>query len=70
MHPYDAYLVRLWSTQRGGVPGCRVALQNVSTGERHHFADLESLLAFWQGRMASPELGASDSDPDGVGSEV
>ena len=44
--PYQAYLIRLWSTRRGGVDGCRVSLQFVATGLRTNFPDLESLLAF------------------------
>ncbi|MCX6047701.1 MAG: hypothetical protein NT075_21595 [Chloroflexi bacterium] len=39
-----SYLLRLW---RSGASGeWRASLQSVQTGERHMFADLESLLAF------------------------
>ena len=48
--PYQAYLIRLWPTVRGGVAGCRVSLESVASGERKHFPDLESLLAFLQAR--------------------
>lgn len=41
---HHSYLLRLW---RGGEDGCwRASLQSVQTGERHMFADLESLLGF------------------------
>ena len=46
--PYQAYLIRLWPTQRGGVTGYRVSLQCVATGQRRNFPDLQSLLAFLQ----------------------
>jgi hypothetical protein len=38
-----SYLLRLW---HGGDGGLRASLQSVQTGERHMFANLESLLAF------------------------
>jgi hypothetical protein len=41
---HQSYLLRLW---RSGADGqWRASLQSVQTGERHMFADLESLLAF------------------------
>jgi hypothetical protein len=41
---YRSYLLRVW---RGGADGgWRASLQSIPTGERHMFADLESLLAF------------------------
>lgn len=44
-HPdYRAYLLRLWRS--GGDGSWRASLQSVRTGERHVFADMESLLAF------------------------
>lgn len=59
---YQAYLVRLWPTQRGGVADYRVAVQSVTTGERQHFADLASLVAFW--RSTKPAQDAEDIDGD------
>jgi hypothetical protein len=38
-----SYLLRLW---RGGEAGWRASLQSIPAGERHMFADLESLLEF------------------------
>ena len=41
---YHSYLLRLWC---GGADGVwHGSLQSTRTGERHMFADLESLLAF------------------------
>jgi hypothetical protein len=51
---YQAYLVRLWPTRRGGVPDYRVTVQSVGSGECEHFADLAGLLAFWQTLRTSP----------------
>ncbi|MEZ4869264.1 MAG: hypothetical protein R3C14_48525 [Caldilineaceae bacterium] len=39
-----SYLLRLWRS--GTDRAWRASLQSVQTGERHMFADLESLLAF------------------------
>jgi len=44
--PYQAYLIRLWPTVRRGVPGCRVSLESVSTGECRNFPGLDELLTF------------------------
>ena len=41
---HHSYLLRLWRSGADG--GWRASLQSVQTGERHMFADLESLLAF------------------------
>ncbi len=44
-HPdYRAYLLRLWRS--GADAHWRASLQSVRTGERHVFADIESLLDF------------------------
>ncbi|MFN8495025.1 MAG: hypothetical protein U0350_45900 [Caldilineaceae bacterium] len=41
---HHSYLLRLW---RSGADGSwRASLQSVQTGDRHMFADLDSLLAF------------------------
>jgi hypothetical protein len=39
-----SYLLRIW--RAGGDGGWRASLQSIPAGERHMFADLESLLAF------------------------
>jgi hypothetical protein len=39
-----SYLLRIW--RAGGEGGWRASLQSIPEGERHMFADLESLLAF------------------------
>jgi hypothetical protein len=39
-----SYLLRLWRS--GGSGALRASLQSIPAGERHMFADLESLLAF------------------------
>ena len=46
--PYDAYLVRLWPTVRGGTGGYRVSVQCVASGERTDLPDLQSLLSYLQ----------------------
>jgi hypothetical protein len=47
-----SYLLRLW--RNGAAGGWRASLQSVQTGERHMFADLESLLAFLCDHARSP----------------
>jgi len=44
--PYRAYLVRIWPTRRRGLESHRAAAEDVATGERKDFPDLESLFAF------------------------
>jgi hypothetical protein len=39
-----SYLLRIW--RAGSEGGWRASLQSIPEGERHMFADLESLLAF------------------------
>lgn len=43
-HRHHSYLLRLWCSSASGV--WQASLQSVQNGERHSFADLESLLAF------------------------
>lgn len=52
--PYQAYLIRLWSTRRGGEIGTRVSVQEVATGTRKDLPDLNSLLFFLQEQMERP----------------
>jgi len=54
-HPtQQSYLLRLW---RSGPDGqWRASLHAVQTGERHMFADLESLLAFLVEQSRPPPL--------------
>lgn len=59
---YQAYLVRLWPTRRGGAVDYRVTVQSVATGERRCFPDLEGLLAYWRDlREAPADAGHEDS---------
>lgn len=50
---YRAWLLRLWR-ETPSAPW-RIALENVSTGERQGFADLESMLAYLQTVCAGRE---------------
>lgn len=63
--PYRAYLVPIWSTGRRGLEDHRAAAENVATGDRKNFADLESLFAF----LETPTDDRSDRNredaPDG-----
>ncbi len=43
---YHAYLLRLWQTGEGDTAVWRVLLEDPRTGERHGFADLNSLFVF------------------------
>jgi hypothetical protein len=43
---YHSFLLRLWRESEHGA--WRVALENVTTGERYGFSDLTSLFAFLQ----------------------
>ena len=43
---YYSYLLRLWQVDGAGSPIWRASLEDVHTGTRRGFADLESLFAF------------------------
>ena len=43
---YRSYLLRLWQAQSGDSSIWRASLEDVRSGERHGFADLEQLFAF------------------------
>lgn len=47
---YSSYLLRIWHSAEGDPQGQgrRVSLQDLATGERLGFADLESLFAFFE----------------------
>ena len=68
--PYCAYLIRLWPTQRGGVPGYRVSAECVRTGERSELPDLESLVTFLRaegGEERKDRDSGLDSGRQGIG---
>ena len=44
--PYRSYLLRLWPVRREGLASVRVSIDDVVTGERLDFSDLESLFLF------------------------
>jgi hypothetical protein len=49
-----SYLLRIWCGAENGI--WRASLQSVHTGERHMFADRESLLTFLiEQRCSSPD---------------
>lgn len=48
-----SYLLRLWRGGAGG--GWCASLHSVQTGERHMFADVESLLAFLLEQASTPQ---------------
>ena len=53
---YGAYLLRYWQVRsdRPGQPSTwRFSLEEASMGERRGFRDLEALLAFLRGELAS-----------------
>ena len=49
----ESYLVRLWRDSRHS--GWRASLQQVRTGQTHHFARPEALWAFLQAEMAGTD---------------
>ena len=49
---YLAYMLRLWQVSCEGEPIWRASLESPHTGERHGFANLESLVAFLEEQTA------------------
>ena len=45
---YRAYLVRMWQVSSGGQKVWRALAEDAHSGERHAFADLSHLFAFFQ----------------------
>ena len=46
-----SYLLRLWQAGDSNSPAWRITLEDVSTRERHGFADLAGLAAFLDARI-------------------
>jgi len=51
---YLAYLLRLWQITSGGNIVWRASVESPHTGERHGFADLQTLFAFLEDKTGSP----------------
>jgi len=43
---YTSYLLRVWRVGEQGRTTCRALLENIATGERVGFSDLDGLLVF------------------------
>lgn len=54
-----SYLLRLW--RDGSKEAWRASLQSVQTGERHMFADLDSLVAFLLEQSSKPQAAQTKS---------
>jgi hypothetical protein len=54
----ESYLLRLW--RNSGHSGWRASLQQVRTGQTHHFARPEALWAFLQAEMAGADERAAE----------
>ena len=48
---YLAYMLRLWQVSSDGEPIWRTSLESPHSGERHGFANLETLFAFLAEQM-------------------
>jgi hypothetical protein len=69
---YHAKLLRYWQepdsepeSAQGGAPVWRFSLEDVHTGERHGFADLDALCVYLQSQTAPQQMRkARDSEAD------
>ncbi len=43
---YESYLLRLWESDEAGQLIWRASLESTETGQRHGFADLDSLFTY------------------------
>ena len=67
-HVHRSYLLRLW---RGGARSpWRASIQEVTTGEVTHFANIQALLAFIIAETESPDLPVDHTGMEGPGPEV
>jgi hypothetical protein len=62
---YQAYLLRLWRTNRRGQPVWRASLEDPHTGMQYGFASLAQLVTFLNQRIAGsePQAEAEDAPP-------
>jgi len=58
---YQAYMLRLWRTQRQGMVEWCASLESPHTGERQSFASLEQLFAFLSERCQNQTAVAPDA---------
>jgi len=52
---YRSYILRLWKATHDGEPVWQASLQSTATGQRHGFADMESLFTY----LTSPAVDES-----------
>ena len=57
---YHSYLLRLWQASSAGKPVWRASLESAQTGERHSFADLESLFVFLESQTGAGARSGDD----------
>jgi len=59
---YYSYLLRLWQASTAGGTVWRASLEDVPTGERRAFTDMDDLVAYLRERT---EAGSSEEAPTG-----
>ena len=60
--PYSSYLLRIWSVAEGEMPEGRAWLQDLTTGERAVFVNLESLFAFLESALPAAKEATDQAD--------
>jgi hypothetical protein len=60
--PYLSYLLRLWLVKNQTHCSWRCSLENVQTGERHGFANLDALCVFLSEKIAPLPEGDGAND--------
>jgi hypothetical protein len=63
---YLAYMLRLWQIGDEGEPTWRASLESPHTGERHGFADLDSLFTFLEEHTRGLERQTQPKDAGAV----
>lgn len=58
---YRSYLLRLWRAENYGRSTWRVMLEDLHTGERHGFANLEALFSFLKARLVESQIRAEEN---------
>lgn len=49
---YQSYLLRLWLVEQNGIWVWRASLEEVSSGHKHAFLDLDALCQYLKGQTA------------------
>ncbi len=63
---YKSFLLRMRYFLQGGKPAYQAMVQEISSGEKHHFADLDSLQQFLEDESKADDQNGQNSNGGSV----